>query len=382
MSTRDHATRALQTLTRVPRSEHHDERNAAVLGIALGVCFTICFATGLYSHALQSPPSWFHAFPRPAGLYRLTQGLHVATGVAVLPLLLAKLWTVYPKLFAWPPFAGVASFLERIMLLPLVGGALFLLVSGLNNINLNYRWYAFNFRPGHYRAAWITVGALVIHVGAKWSATRGALRRGSPAATDSSRRGFLVAVFGTGAFVALTTVGQTFRPLERFALLAPRRPDTGPQDFPVNRTAAEAGTQHVDAAAFRLTVDGAVPSPRSFTLGELHAMPQHEAELPIACVEGWSASKRWRGVRLADLLALVGAPPGSSVRVESLQRGGAYRTSDVEAQVVRDRDTMLALAVEGEPLAPDHGYPVRLVAPNRPGVEQTKWVERVVVLAS
>ena len=40
-------------------------------------------------------------------LYRVTQGVHVATGLASIPLLLAKLWAVYPKLFTWPPFSSV-----------------------------------------------------------------------------------------------------------------------------------------------------------------------------------------------------------------------------------------------------------------------------------
>jgi DMSO/TMAO reductase YedYZ molybdopterin-dependent catalytic subunit len=44
---------------------------------------------------------------------------------------------------------------------------------------------------------------------------------------------------------------------------------------------------------------------------------------------------------------------------------------------VADRDTLLALELNGEPLHPDHGYPVRLIAPNRPGVLQTKWLTRV-----
>src|SRR5271156_4708167 len=89
------------------RSKLHDQRNAALLGSALGVTFTICFVTGLYSHFAQHPPSWFLLPSRPAGLYRVTQGLHVATGLASIPLLLAKLWTVYPKLFTWPPFSSV-----------------------------------------------------------------------------------------------------------------------------------------------------------------------------------------------------------------------------------------------------------------------------------
>jgi DMSO/TMAO reductase YedYZ molybdopterin-dependent catalytic subunit len=45
-----------------------------------------------------------------------------------------------------------------------------------------------------------------------------------------------------------------------------------------------------------------------------------------------------------------------------------------------DRHTLLATHLDGEVLSPDHGYPVRLIGPGRPGVNQTKWVTRVVVL--
>ena len=46
-----------------------------------------------------------------------------------------------------------------------------------------------------------------------------------------------------------------------------------------------------------------------------------------------------------------------------------------------DHRTLLALDLEGEPLALDHGYPCRVIAPNRPGVLQTKWVESLEVVA-
>src|SRR5262249_51822688 len=173
----------MSVVTRAAANPRRAPRVSAVLGVALGVSFTVCFATGWDSHALQNPPSWFTPFPRPAGLYRLTQGVHVVTGIATIPLLLAKLWAVYPKLFAWPPFPSVAHALERLMLLPLVGGSLFLVLSGVNNINLAYP-YAFSFRAGHYAAAWITMGALVVHLGAKASATRAALARAPTTTTD------------------------------------------------------------------------------------------------------------------------------------------------------------------------------------------------------
>ncbi len=368
-----------------PRSE----RTAAVLGIALGVSFSVCFVTGLYSHVLQDPHGWFAAFPRPAGLFRFTQGLHIATGLATVPLLLAKLWVVFPKLFTWPPFESFAHAVERLMILPLVGGSLFLLLSGVNNINLSYP-YAFSFRPAHYAAAWITVGALVVHIVAKFSITRGALAR--RAATGGvtegeriapgglNRRGFLASAFGTAGIVTIFTLGQTVRPLSRLALLAPRRPDTGPQGFPVNRTAASVHLEHVDLTAYRLTVGGrGARKTLELTYDELRAFEQHEATLPIACVEGWSASRRWRGVRVRDLLMAAGARPDASASVVSMQTSTLYRSSNLTHAVAHDPDTLLALEVDGRILHADHGFPCRLIAPNRPGVEQTKWVTHVEV---
>lgn len=373
-------------------SRQHDEANAAWLGIALGACFTVCFVTGLVSHQIQDPASWFHWPARPAGLYRLNQGLHVVTGIAAIPLLLVKLWVVFPKLFAWPPFRSVAQLLERLALLPLVGGGLFLLLTGVGNVNI-WRPYDFSFRTGHYAAAWIVVGALVVHVTARWATTRAVVAaRRHPVATDTptasaaplavglSRRAFLGTTAAASGALALFTVGQTYAPLRSLALLAPRRPDTGPQGFPVNRTAASVGLTDVDLAAYRLEVVGeGVAAPLALTYDELLALPQHEATLPIACVEGWSTNQRWRGVRVRDLLERAGAREGATVTVVSLQESSRQKTSPLSAGQVADRDTLLALAVNDEDLDPDHGFPLRLIGPNRPGVQQTKWVGRLEV---
>lgn len=367
------------------RSPVRDERSAAVLGLALGVSFTVCFATGIVSHLVQDPGSWFHWPARPAGLYRLTQGLHVVTGLMSIPLLLVKLWVVFPKLFEWPPVRSVAHALERLALLPLVGGSLLLLFTGLANINI-YRPWAFSFRAGHLAAAWVTIGALVVHIGAKAATTRGAVRRGwhpdpPPEVTGGlSRRGLLGAAFGSAALVGLLSAGQTVRPLARLALLAPRRPDIGPQGFPVNRTAASVDLEQVDRQAYRLVVDGAgLARPLSLTYDDLQAMPQHAATLPIACVEGWSTTQRWEGVRVRDVLARAGVQPADAV-VHALHESERLRTAPLSAAHATDPDTLLALRVNGEDLAPDHGFPVRLIGPNRPGVHQTKWVGRIEVL--
>ena len=141
------------------RSPLHSVRVASILGIALGVTFTVCFITGFASHLIQHPPSFFTWPSRPAWLFRVSQGVHVATGIASIPLLLAKLWTVYPRFWTYPPIRTAAHAVERLALLPLVGGSLFLLFSGVASI---FRWFPweFSFPPAHYAAAWITIGAL------------------------------------------------------------------------------------------------------------------------------------------------------------------------------------------------------------------------------
>jgi len=362
----------------------HDERVAARLGVALGVAFTVCFLTGLYSHLAQHPSLGFQLPARPVGLYRVTQGVHVATGIACIPLLFAKLWTVYPQLFQWPPFHGLAHAIERIMIFPLVAGSIFMLFTGLANIHLWYPW-RFNFPDTHFRTAWIVMGALVVHIGAKVTVTRRALRRtpADPVAPEvvADRRAFLATAFGASALITVFSVGETFGPLTRLALLAPRRPDTGTQGFPVNGTAKETGVLSLaQSPDYRLRVEGNVRTPLSFSVDELRALPQHSAELPITCVEGWSVSRRWTGVPVRDLLRRAGAPPHARVRVESLQPYGSYTVSFLDSDQAHDADTLLALLVNGELLALDHGYPVRLIAPDRPGVLQTKWIGKVIVL--
>ncbi|GAA4205812.1 molybdopterin-dependent oxidoreductase [Actinocatenispora rupis] len=365
---------ALSIVDDAAASPVRTERVAATLGIALGVGFGICFGTGILSHLVQHPPGWFGWPSRPVQLYRVTQGLHVATGIALVPLLLAKLWTVYPKLFERPPVRDLGHLLSRLSVTVLVASALTEVVSGGLNIA---RWYApmpFFFTVAHHWTAWVAAGALLVHSGLKAPVVARALRRPVP---SGGRRAFLATVGAAIGVVTLTTVGQTVRPLSRLDVLAPRRPGIGPQGLPVNKSATEAGVSRA-GAEYRLRVVG--PRSRELSLADLTALPHHSAVLPIACVEGWSASARWTGVRVRDLMALVGAPPGSRLRVESVQRGGLYRASTLPAAACRDPLSLLAMRLDGAELDLDHGYPCRLIAPNLPGVMQTKWVTRLEVL--
>ncbi|XVQ10586.1 molybdopterin-dependent oxidoreductase [Spirillospora sp. CA-255316] len=359
-------------------SRLHDERVAAWLGIALGVSFMTAFVTGLISHFMQHPPDWLRWPSRPVNFYRFTQGLHVVGGLATIPLLLAKLWTVYPKLLRWPPVRSAGHAIERVLVFVLVGGALFQLVTGL--LNIAY-WYPFPFffPTAHYWTAYILVGALLVHVTNEWAKVRRTVMKRPE--DGLARRVFLLRVAAAGGAVALTTVGEAFSPLAKLAVLAPRRPGVGPQGLPVNKSAAAAGVVTLARdPTYRLRITGRVTRELSFSLADLRALPSRTVRLPITCVEGWSAGATWEGVRLRDLLRMAGVSEDARLRVESLERGGLYRTSWVDPPHWNDAFTLIALGVNGSPLDLDHGYPCRLIAPNRPGVLQTKWVHEVVVV--
>ena len=361
-------------------SRSRSARLTSQLGIALAVAFGVCFLTGILSHLIQHPPGWFWWPSRPVWLYRVTQGIHVATGLAIFPILGVKLWSVYPRLFRWPPVRDAAHLLERLSIAVLVAAALFQLVTGLLNISLWYAPMPFAFIAAHHWTAWLVVGSILVHIGVKLPIVRSALGappRGRERAASPSRRQLLAGVAGASALITVATVGQTLSPLAAVSVLAPRRPTVGPQGLPVNKSAraARVETAALDPA-YALVLTGA-GDPRRLTLADLAALPQHTASLPITCVEGWSADGTWTGVRLRDLVALAGADPDRSVVfARSLQEGVG---SVVATPHVRDPLTLVALRLNGEPLHLDHGYPCRLIAPNRPGVMQTKWLAALVV---
>ncbi|MGW3663858.1 molybdopterin-dependent oxidoreductase [Streptomyces sp. NPDC005141] len=401
----------------------------SVLGVVLLVGITVLFLTGLLSYAAYNPnlspvndktPDkgllGFYLFSWPTDppwLYRLTQGVHVTLGIALIPVLLAKLWSVVPKLFALPPARSLAHALERLSLLLLVGGALFEFTTGVLNIQLDYIFPG-SFYTLHFYGAWVFIAAFVTHAVLRVpTALRNLRHLRSPSARPGdasplpgeeeparpedelvspdplpptvSRRGALGFVGGGSLLLAATSAGRSFDgPLRETALLTSHggaEPGSGPAGFQINKTAASRGITATETSdeAWRLVVAGKGRRVR-LSRAELRRLPLYSAALPIACVEGWSTSDQWwRGVRLRDLAGLVGyeedAAPG--VLVESLQRRGAFRVAALRDNQVRDPRSLLALFVNGEALTPDHGYPARIIVPAAPGVLNTKWVARM-----
>ena len=355
----------------------------ARVGTALGVAITVCFLTGLISHFIQHPQPWFWWPAHPVWLYRFTQGLHVGSGIAAIPLLIVKLWSVWPKLFERPILGGLVRQIERVSILVLVASMLFQLSTGLMNIA---QWYAFKFffTTVHYAMAYVAAGAVLVHIGVKFPVIRRALSDpledvAQGGAVGTSRRTVLRGTWLAVGLATLVTAGQTVPLLRRVSVLAPRAGD-GPQGVPINRSAIAAGVvKSARSPDYRLTVTNGDRT-QAFTLADLQAMPQTTHRLPIACVEGWSADAEWTGVVLADLVAAVGASPDSDVRMISLEPPGPYSRTVLPARHTRDDMTLIALKLNGGTLDLDHGYPCRLIAPTRPGVLQTKWLSRIEVV--
>jgi DMSO/TMAO reductase YedYZ molybdopterin-dependent catalytic subunit len=359
----------------------------ARVGVWLGVAITVCFLTGLISHFNQHPQPWFLAVwpTSPVWLYRVTQGLHVISGIAAIPLLVVKLWSVWPKLFERPILGGITRQLERGSILVLVASMIFQLSTGLMNIA---QWYAFRFffTTVHYGMAYVAAGAVVVHIAVKLPVIRRAL--GDPldevptatVAGGPSRRTVLRGTWLAVGLATVVTAGQTIPWLRKVSVLAPRSGE-GPQGVPVNRSAIAAGVlRSAQSPDYRLTVVNGSTA-RTFTVEQLAALPQSTRTLPMSCVEGWSVNAEWTGIVLAELVAAVGGTPDADVRMISLEPPGPYSRTTLPARHVRDPQTLIALKVNGQPLDLDHGYPCRLIAPTRPGVLQTKWLTRLEVVA-
>jgi DMSO/TMAO reductase YedYZ molybdopterin-dependent catalytic subunit len=378
-----------------------------ILGSILLVALVTVGLTGFFSHAAYNPdlgsnaivprdhdfqPLIFSWPTRPVWLFALNQSLHTVVGIVALPLLLAKLWSVIPKLFAWPPVASPAKALERISLLGLVGGAFFQFGTGIMNAELYYPWH-FNFVVAHYYGAWVFLTALFLHVAIKLPTMRRAIReRGVlkplmddlahtepepyepgglvspvPEAPTISRRGVFALVGAASAGLFVVTAGQSIGgPFRSVALLAPRgRGST----FPVNKTARLARvTPAMVGAAWRLQLASGAAAP---------LMLSRAALLAIACVEGWTTTQHWTGVRLSDLAAHAGASKDMLLHVESLQKHGGFRQTTLSTGQWQDDEALLALKVNGADLPLDHGFPARIIVPAMPGVHCTKWVGRL-----
>ena len=148
----------------------------SIFGSVLLIGLPVVILTGLLSYIAYGP-QFGQAIPgdvgwltlptfdwpsRPSWLYRLSQGVHVGLGLIIIPLVLAKLWSVIPRLFAWPPTRSVAQLLERLSLFLLVGGAGSR--SSPESSTSSTTTSSGSFYAPHFYGAWVFIGGFVAHV--------------------------------------------------------------------------------------------------------------------------------------------------------------------------------------------------------------------------
>ena len=131
----------------------------------------------------------------------------------------------------------------------------------------------------------------------------------------------------------------------------------------------------VERWEWKLTVDGLVTKPVTWTFQDFLAQPQMQSTSDIHCVTAWSRyDNRWRGVLVTDLLALV--QPKPETRFVLFQSYDTY-TTNLPLEEFAVPDALLATHWEGEPLRVEHGGPVRVVVPQLYFWKSAKWAKRI-----
>jgi DMSO/TMAO reductase YedYZ molybdopterin-dependent catalytic subunit len=141
-------------------------------------------------------------------------------------------------------------------------------------------------------------------------------------------------------------------------------------------------TPRIDASTWSLSVDGMVDHPFSITYAELLAMEMHEEYVTIACVSNevggdLVGNALWKGARLRELLDRAGVQAGATQVVGHAFDGW---TAGFPTAWLNDskREALVAVAMNGDPLPAEHGFPARLIVPGLYGyVSATKWLTKI-----
>ncbi len=127
---------------------------------------------------------------------------------------------------------------------------------------------------------------------------------------------------------------------------------------------------------WKLTVDGMVDNPASYSFEELLALARHDQTSDFHCVEGWSVyDVPWNGLHISELLERAGLQKGVT-HITFHTVDGIYNES-LPLDVALEPETMLAYGVCDATLPLDHGFPLRLVVPRLLAYKNPKYVQRI-----
>jgi DMSO/TMAO reductase YedYZ molybdopterin-dependent catalytic subunit len=137
------------------------------------------------------------------------------------------------------------------------------------------------------------------------------------------------------------------------------------------------GPQHVNASTYTLTVDGLVEEREEYSYdGLVERFPHYRKVVTLSCVEGWDVTILWEGIRVGDLLEEAGVRPGANTVIFYAADG---YSSSLPLDYIKERDILLAYAMNNVTLPADRGFPFQVVAEDRWGYKWVKWVTRIEV---
>jgi DMSO/TMAO reductase YedYZ molybdopterin-dependent catalytic subunit len=136
------------------------------------------------------------------------------------------------------------------------------------------------------------------------------------------------------------------------------------------------GIQHVDVSSYRLAITGLVDSPQSLSYSEVTSMPAYQKVTTLNCIEGWSVTYLWRGVKLKDLLERAGYDPKAKLVI--FRSSDGYSTS-LPLDFIVKRNILLAYSQNGITLPAERGFPFQVVAEDQFGYKWAKWITGIEV---
>lgn len=139
----------------------------------------------------------------------------------------------------------------------------------------------------------------------------------------------------------------------------------------------EGMAQSIDAADWSLTISGLAPArDLALSMGDIRALPRTEMTTQFKCIEGWSVIVNWAGVRFSDLVARYGGAAKLPGYVSIATPDNGYFVGwDTES--IMHPQTLLAYEMNGAPLTPEHGAPLRIASPLKYGIKQIKRIGRI-----
>ena len=140
-----------------------------------------------------------------------------------------------------------------------------------------------------------------------------------------------------------------------------------------------AGTvPNTDLATWDFKVSGEVENPVTLSWAEFTALPAREITIDIHCVTRWSRfDTGFKGVHWTTLAELVRPKPSARYVLAHAEQDF---TANIPLRALQDDEALLAYEADGQPLTPEHGWPLRLVIPKRYFWKSAKWLRGIELL--